>query len=290
MRFIVLFLAFTLSCAFNVYGQEYSSSTSLTKIVAESSDNGSSLEGVGDSKTGLPKETDQEASQARSQDKVDISKATDGQINEAQRFYKACSNNEQLNSQHDCKCLAGEYLAARISRGDDASYKQVFSDVRKLCLTNPEEKSNLDDVTSSDAKEEFTDAEITEANNVYQWCKTDTYMPLYHDCKCLASEFVMKRRELGRLPNRDHVLSELKGKCLDGTGMAGYLYKDCISKPALLPMHLKNVKKFCECYASQFSKNFEGLEGTDVSMNATGALARSSMSKCQNEQREFTLK
>lgn len=289
MRFLVLLLVFSLSCAFDARGQD----TPLGSLPNQQKESGS-VGGLPQEETDSSAHLDQNALPKvpeTTKEGADISKATDGQIDEAQRFYKACSDNEQMNSQHDCKCLAGEYLVARISRGDAASHKQVFSDIRKLCLKTPEDKSDLADEEEADpGKEEFTEAEIKEATQVYEWCKADTFMPLYHDCKCLASEFVTKRREMGRLPNWAHVVSELKNKCLDGTQMAGYLYNDCITKPNMLPMHIKDVKKFCECYASKFSKNYEGLEGGNVSINETGAIARQSMNQCQNEQRTFTLK
>ncbi|MBP7758230.1 MAG: hypothetical protein KA099_01725 [Alphaproteobacteria bacterium] len=282
VRVFIFIVAFAIFSSVSAYGQGLESDDSqafdekaqVLEHSAAGSDSGT------EEQSGQPIESHKDA--------VDISKASDQQINEAQRFYKACSNNEQLSLQHDCKCLAGEYLVARMSRGDEASHKQVFSDVRALCLKNSEDKSALNS-DQGEEREEFTEAEVKEANYVFEWCQADAYMPIYHDCKCLASEFVAKRKELGRLPSRDSILSTLKGVCLNGTQMAGFLYKDCISKPALLPLHLKNVKKFCECYANQFAKGFEGLEGTRVSSNSTGALARMTMSKCQNEQRTFTL-
>lgn len=220
---------------------------------------------------------------------VDIGKATDKQIDEAQRFYKACKNNEELSAEHDCRCLAGEFLVARMKRGDDASYKRVFADVRSLCLVDPKAKKNLGNQDSAGLGDEYTEAQVKEAQGVYLWCKNDSFMPIYYDCKCMAGEFIEKRREMGRIPNRDHVLSKLKGTCLNSTEMAGYLYSDCIKKPGQLPLRTKDPKKFCECYANEFAKGFSTLEGTDVSMNATSALAGMAMNKCQNEQRTFTL-
>lgn len=223
-----------------------------------------------------------EAETAKNTKDLDISKASDGQIAEAQRFFKSCTKNEDLNAEHDCRCLAGEFLANRMVLGDNAPAKEVYAAVRHLCVLDPNAPRDEDEQVG--LGDEYTEEELAEAEGVYKACSAELMMRLNHDCRCMASTFLQKRKERGRIPKTDEILGGMRNMCRNGTEMAGYLYTDCIGKPEFLPPVVTDAKKFCECYASGYAKEYE-KSNKDNNAHTRTALALQVMGTCQNEQR-----
>lgn len=212
---------------------------------------------------------------------VDFSKASDRQLKEAQKFFDKCEINEVLSNEHDCRCLAGEYLTARIKMGDDVSYKEVFASVRNTCPL----KGKKLDVEGPVGAEDLTDEQIEEAQKVYDRCAKDQMMRMNHDCKCLASRFIDKRKELGRLVSEEQVLLSLKNECLDGTEVSGYMYENCLANFQMLDHQIKDQRKFCECYANEYGKAYEKM--TEVTTEGKKYLATAIYGTCRNEQLEM---
>jgi len=219
--------------------------------------------------------------------KSDFSKATDLQIEEAQNFYKSCKKNEDLSSVHDCRCLAGEYLASRMALGEGASSREVFSKVKALCIKDSENGEALSPDESTGTSE-YTDEQIDEAQDVYEMCRKHSVMSVKHDCRCMASEFIQLRKEKGRLVDQLELLVYIRGKCYNGTSVAGSIYSDCISNPDMLPPLVKNAKAFCECYANEYAKAYEDRK-TEMYISDAKNLALVLMGSCQHKQREFSL-
>lgn len=226
-----------------------------------------------------------EAQTAKSTKDLDLSKASDGQIEEAQRFFKSCTKNEDLSYDHDCRCLAGEFLANRMTLGDSVPAKEVYAAVRHLCAIDPNTKRDGDEQVG--LGEEYTDEELDEAQTVYKNCMSDQLMSLNHDCRCLASTFIQKRKTRGRIPKADEILATMRSECKNGTELAGYLYTDCINKPEFLPPVVSDPKKFCECYASGYAKEFEKTT-VENNVNTRSAIAMIVMGTCQNDQRTMS--
>lgn len=222
-----------------------------------------------------------DASAAADTKNIDISKASDKQIAEAQRFYKSCTNNQDLSFDHDCRCMAGEFLANRMVMGDSVPAKKIYAAVRNLCTIDPNRKAQDDDAVGGD---DFTDAELEEAQAVYNQCMGDQLMKINHDCRCMASTFLQNRRQMGRIPKPDQILVSMRNVCKNGTEMAGYLYTDCINKPDFLPPAVRDAKKFCECYANGFAKEFERMNAENNVQNRS-SIALIVMGTCQNDQR-----
>jgi len=187
-----------------------------------------------------PPLNDKEGQTTKSDPDEDFSKATDHQLKEAQKFFDKCELNEVLSHEHDCRCLAGEYLTARMKMGDSASHKDIFASVRNTCPLKGEKL----DVEGPVGAEELTDEQIEEAQKVYERCNKDQMMRMNHDCKCLASSFIDKRKELGRLVSEEQVLLSLKNECLDGTEVSGYMYENCLANFQMLDHQIKDQKIF----------------------------------------------
>lgn len=271
--FLVLFVCIAGPLA--AYAQDLAPDPSRTAIMPEEQEAANKAE---------PKTSDQKAP-ATGADKVDISKASDQQIEEAQRFFKSCTKNEDLSLDHDCRCMAGEFLANRMALGDSVPAKEVYAAVRHTCAIDPNAKR--DDNEQVGMGQEYTDAELDEAQEVYNSCLGNQLMRLNHDCRCMASTFLKKRKERGRIPKADEIISGLRHECKNGTEMAGYLYTDCINKPEFLPPVVTDAKKFCECYASGYAKEYESMTAEN-NVNTRGAIAMIVMGKCQNDQRTMS--
>ena len=211
--------------------------------------------------------------------KVDFKNASDEQIKEAQLFYKKCKKNATLNSQHDCRCLAGEYLGARMILGDSASYKKVFSSIKTKCLRDGNESLPEGEVGMG---EEYTDAQIKEATSVYNECKNDPFMRTDFDCRCIAANFIKKRKEMGPIADKTEVMIYIKNDCRNDVETAGYIYTKCMSGSA--PMLVKNIKKYCECYAKGYATAYKKHKGK-LSMAQESMLDVMARGKCSAEQR-----
>lgn len=226
-----------------------------------------------------------EESQKKKQEsaKSDIGKATDKQLEEAQRFYKSCAKNENMNTAHDCRCLAGEYLAKRVALGNSVAAKEIYAKVRGLCIKDSDASEGGSGVGLGD---EYTDKELEEAQEIYNQCMGDNSMKLNHDCRCMAARFLEKRKTEGRLAGGDHILVNLRNECRNGPDVAGHLYMDCIGKPEFLPIGITDPKKFCECYANDYAKEYEKFQG-EINDGTRTQISMIVLGTCRNKQQEM---
>ncbi len=280
--FLIFFLLGLFAFSFSLQAQDSGDTSLRTDVLTEDA-----------SREVAPAKQDLNATEKKpdkvspSNERVDISKASDEQIYEAQKFYKACTKNEDLNEAHDCRCLAGEYLVARMTLGDKETSRKVFSRVKALCLKGPNDEGGFLDERAA-GTDEYTDEQIKEAQGVYDICREHSVMKVKHDCRCFASEYIRVRKEKGRLAGQQEIFVTLRSKCYNGTAVAGHIYSDCISNPEMLPPLVKRAKDFCECYANEYAKAFENTK-TEMSMADTQNLGLILMGNCQNEQRELSL-
>ncbi len=186
-----------------------------------------------------------------------FARASDSQIEEAQKFYKKCKNNETLSARKDCKCAATSYLETRLKLGDSATIEQITAENINSCLKD--EKSMIQDPNK--VKVEVTETQMKEAESIYAWCKGDYDVSRQLDCECLASEFLQKRIEEGPILGRDIILGSLGGKCKNLVESAGVQYQQCMSGAAVKKTYGIERKKFCECYARAWTKNYEAQSG-----------------------------
>lgn len=195
--------------------------------------------------------------QAPTEESNAFARASDAQIDEAQKFYKKCKDNETLNARKDCKCAATSYLETRLKLGDSATVEQITAENINSCLKD--EKSMIQDPKK--VKVEVTETQMKEAESVYAWCKGDYDVSRQLDCECLASEFLQKRIEEGPILGRDIILGSLGGKCKNLVESAGAQYQQCMSGAAVKKTYGIERKKFCECYARAWTKSYEAQSG-----------------------------
>ncbi len=213
------------------------------------------------------------------QDPIDL--ASDAQIKEAQIFFKRCTGNEALNSAHDCRCLAVEFLGARVQFGNDVDYRRILSSIRSTCLKA--EAADITDDGPAGLQDEYTDSEIKEAQSVYDYCENHAFMKRRHDCRCIAAKFLEERQEVGRFESLELALSNLRNECLSGVNKAGAIYSDCISSPGGVPPGVRNIKTYCECLASTYGKEFEANSG-NMSMAKEKMMGMRIAGQCASQQ------
>ena len=216
-------------------------------------------------------------------EKDPIARATDAQIKEAQVFFKRCSGNEMLDAQHDCRCLAVEFLSTRVQLGDSVNYKKILTSIRSSCLKTDGNQQELPDEGEAGLKEEYTDEELKEAQTVYEYCKGNAFMRRRHDCRCMSAKFLDQRQKIGRFESYELVLSSLRNDCLSGVNMAGDIYTRCISAPNAVPSGVRDVKAYCECYANSYGKEFEASSG-NMSMSKEKMLGMVLAGQCASQQ------
>lgn len=186
-----------------------------------------------------------------------FARASDAQIEEAQKFYKKCKGNETLSARKDCKCAATSYLETRLRLGNSATIEQIIAENINSCLKDEDSMIEQPDRV----KIEVTEVQMKEAESIYNWCKGNYDVSRELDCECLASEFLQKRVEEGPMIGRDIILGSLGGKCKNLVDTAGAQYQQCMSGAAVKKTYGIERKKFCECYARAWTKNYEAQTG-----------------------------
>lgn len=192
------------------------------------------------------------------QDDNIFANASDDQIKEAQRFFKYCTENETLNKQKDCKCAATSYLRTRMSLGPDASPEQIMAENRNTCLFD--EANALPTDNEADISK-YSKKEIEEAEVVYAECTASQRLSSAFDCECFASKYLEKRHKEGPVLQKDIIYNQLRTECRNVVETTGREYSLCMSNPSFRDTNGIERKSFCECYARQWGKNFEGYKG-----------------------------
>lgn len=65
--------------------------------------------------------------------KTDLSQVSDAVIIEVTKYGEECRDDDEMNKYFDCRCLASEYLDARMKLGEDASAADVKMEIRDRC-------------------------------------------------------------------------------------------------------------------------------------------------------------
>lgn len=206
--------------------------------------------------------------------------ASDEQIVEAQRFFRYCSKNKTLSKEKDCRCAATNYLQTRIRLGEDATPEQIMAENRNTCLTTVAEV--IPDEGEVDVSK-FSEKDIEEAEAVYVQCESTPKMSRAFDCECFASKYLDIRHDEGPLLSKDLIFLRLQTECKNLVESAGREYSLCMSSPTFADTNGIERKDFCECYARQWTRAYEGY--TEVfDRKSRGFLKYSARSFCSNPQ------
>lgn len=208
--------------------------------------------------------------------------ASDHQIREAQAYYAYCKKDAALSAEKDCKCAAGAYLDTRMALGDNASKRDILRSIRDKCPSLaylkskhiPVDKDSMDYDLSK-----ITDAQLNEAQGIYERCKADPYMSVYRDCECMAGSFLQERIDQGPIPAPNVLLMDLRGKCHDSVKAVGMEYTQCM-QDASNDNYGYSRKDYCECYARHWGEMYSALDH-DLSYEEALSMRASSWGYCR---------
>ncbi len=158
-----------------------------------------------------------------------FSRATDGQIKEAQRYYKKCEKNESLKTKKNCKCAATKFLETRMKLGKDASVNDIIRTNINACLINPKE-TRISSRTNTSA---LTKKQMDEAEFIYEMCTTSSDYSRNYDCDCFAAKILDERIKQGPIPSWESLARSFKGQCQNMVEQTGREYSVCMSTPSI---------------------------------------------------------
>ncbi|MCK5385531.1 MAG: hypothetical protein KAJ29_08110 [Alphaproteobacteria bacterium] len=209
--------------------------------------------------TALPEFESPEEVSAEVTDDDPYDLATDEQIEEAQRFYESCKNNETFSARKNCKCAAAAFLETRILLGDTATVDEIMEENINSCLLD-EDKGNIPYIDDLDL-EEVTKKQMEEAEFVFQSCKESPRVSRFVDCECLAAKFLDLRIKRGPLPPQSLIVSEITQKeCRNIVETTGMEFERCMRGTGFKYYNIR-PKDYCECYAKAWGKIFKGFNG-----------------------------
>ena len=97
---------------------------------------------------------------------------------------------------------------------------------------------------------------IQEAQDFQDYCGTQFTYLRYHDCECLAANYLQTRIDMGPFAEQGEIELAINDSCFDIPKIAGESYAGCAADSALLPAG-DDVEGFCECMANSYAKGFE---------------------------------
>lgn len=205
------------------------------------------------------------------------SQASDEQIDEAQRFFRNCSDNKTMSKEKDCRCAATVYLETRIKLGNEASVDEIMATVRGNCIKDASFVPLDSDVVDMS---EVTDKQLEETFAVFEDCNADVRKKNKVDCECLASKFLEERIKQGPVSSRGSIEAELTDKCRNVVEQTGFEYSKCMMHPFVMKVDIE-PKDFCECYARRWADLYQNYKGP-MTVEVQMAIAAKSRSYCLN--------
>lgn len=206
--------------------------------------------------------------------------ATDEQIKEAQVFYRRCTKNDLMSSRQDCKCAATEYIATRIELGAEASASEIMAINANTCLRQDAFSQSIDNRAPDFSN--VTDEQIEEAQSVYKYCEADYNYRSNYDCECLAAKYLDARVENGPILDRSTLITQVRGSCPNVVEKVGQQYSQCMSPMNDLEIFmLVTQKEYCECYAREWTRNYNAVGGIPDT-NMRSSINYRSSRYCQN--------
>ena len=203
-----------------------------------------------------------------------FSQASDAQLLEAKKYYKACESNDIISKQKDCRCAAGAYLEARIKLGAKAPATQIIDSIKNLCLTTPDApilERSIDDSSISDEL-------LEDVQTFYDQCTSNAMLMEQYDCDCLAGYYAEERETLGPLVSQTAIFVQIKGRCVNTTQLAGDFYTSCM-KDKFLEKYNILPKTLCECIARSAMDEIKA-KGEDVPLTQHGIIYSRAKGRC----------
>jgi hypothetical protein len=194
-------------------------------------------------------------------------RASDAQMQEAQKYYKLCENTDSLKSIKNCKCAAVKYLETRLELGKKASVDTIIKANLNTCLKNEKQlvlpKGEID-------YSKVPKAYMDEAMYIYSYCNENPKFGTNYDCQCYAAEFLTKRVDVGRKLSQNSIMIGLRDSCRNVVGTTGAKYNTCMGQFFDTSSIGEGItqKDYCECVADIWARQYKNFTGRIDSPNA----------------------
>lgn len=99
---------------------------------------------------------------------------------------------------------------------------------------------------------ELQDEIITESEFVFQTCTSNVNYATYHDCECIAPNFIEARLD-DPTSNYKSLMSRISSKCPNSEGIAGMAFNGC----SRLSFVRNKDPGFCECVANSVARQYQ---------------------------------
>ena len=188
-----------------------------------------------------------------------FARASDAQIEEAQKYYRSCKNNDVMSERKDCKCAATRYLETRLNLGNSAPIDQIISENLNTCLKNEDQAVNAN---PDNIDLEVTEKQREEAEHIYKYCQSNPQLKIEADCECVAANYLQERITSDPIRTKDDIMGSIliQGKCKNIVDSTGQQYSGCMAGSGYDTPGIDR-KKYCECYARSWAKSLEQHQG-----------------------------
>ncbi len=109
--------------------------------------------------------------------------------------------------------------------------------------------------TPPPAPGEIPDAYFKEAQTFLEQCQLRPSLSQYHNCDCLASEYLQERLK-DNAASETSIMMIIGKRCIDATEAAGYEYERCLGNTPLLKREML-PEEYCTCFANNYARLFE---------------------------------
>lgn len=184
-------------------------------------------------------------------------------LTEMNGFFEYCIEDTYLSRNHDCECMALEYIDKRMELGDAAASADIISAIGGTCLA----REGIGEAGAQPGGEvELSDEQLEDIQQFYNSCTGNYHLSSSYDCDCLAARYTEKKlAQGGEFLSRQEILLQINNTCPNVEGSAGKMFQKCMVLGAPYGYNGSD-DDYCECFANNFAKLYEEYGGgTDSS-------------------------
>lgn len=124
--------------------------------------------------------------------------------------------------------------------------------------------------------EDIPDILMAEFVDVQTNCENNYYYSSFHDCRCVAVQYLEARMKGDPSLSRDQVFKQVAAKCPDKVAIAGFIYPACYD--LMKTQSPDNYRSLCECTAREVAEKY--TQRPIVSLSYIESLRRNAFLTC----------
>jgi len=140
----------------------------------------------------------------------------------------------------------------------------------------PDPSDQQENALPFDNYSDIPDEALKDAQDFYEFCKTDFIMSSHMDCRCLGSGYLEERIKAGPDAPRQQIMLTLNNPaCLSVDLAAGYGYEKCQKNGMLTYEGGMTPEEYCECTGRNYALILKGSTGIVTRKTLSGAMTSS---------------